>query len=49
MLDTYEKPWNINSFEQLGWFDPFPDEKEFVSEYQTPEHYDDLVYERTRY
>ena len=41
--------YNITSFEQLGWKDPYPKENRIQNKWKMPQKIDDLVYKRQRF
>ena len=41
--------YNITSFEQLGWKDPYPNENRIKAKWKNPEKIDDLVYKKARF
>ena len=50
-IEEAPKPWNINSFRQIGMTDPFPDENKYEEEYPLtiPTSINHLVYDDLRY
>jgi hypothetical protein len=56
MIDHWDKLYNINSFQTIGWNDPFPRDELLVlgsikdhKGLRKPQNAYDLVYERRRY
>ena len=48
LVDTVDKQYLINSFEQICFPDPFPNEKTFESKSLPPKENTDLVYDNVR-
>jgi hypothetical protein len=44
-----EKNYLINTFAQVGWFDPFAGEETFTATFEEPVEITDLVYHKDRY
>ena len=44
-----EKHYLINTFAQVGWFDPFAGEETFTATFEEPVEITDLVYHKDRY
>lgn len=47
-IEKEDKKYNINSFDQLGWVDPFPNEHYFDTKFEIP-YNGEIIYDRSRY
>ena len=48
-MDTKDKTYLINSFEQISFPDPYPSENLFLSSCLPPKDRDDIVYDKCRF